>query len=113
MKKEQIAELKEFAYDIIGGVQKAIKELTAENPLILFDKDKIEEDDGLYDYPFGYVVGRHGDYISGQVMKVQGDEFVLFATGDNYGETFDLEISQLPFESLVSILDYLEERSAE
>ena len=29
------------------------------------------------------------------------------------GETFDLEISQLPFESLVTILDYLEERSAE
>jgi hypothetical protein len=112
MNKKQIELLQTEANTVIANVHRAVKTLTAENPLILFDKDKVEGDeDFIYDLPIGYNVDKYSTYQQGAVCKVQGDDVELYLTGDEAGQTFDIQLNQLPFESLVELLSYLNERA--
>jgi hypothetical protein len=108
MTKKECSELQANANAIIESVTKAIKSTTADKPLVLFNPKKINCDE-IYDFPYGYTVGRHGDYLQGNVQKVCGNDVTLFLTGDDYGQTLELELEQLPFESLVQLLSYVEE----
>ena len=110
MTRTECLELAVQANAVIKKVVDTIKTLTANKPLVLFDPKSIDTGENEpYDFPFGYTVGRHGDYLSGNVQKVCGNDVSLFLTGDDYGQTLELELEQLPFESLVLLLSYLEE----
>ena len=115
MNKEQIKELVERANESITNVAQAIRTLTTDKPLILFDKDKIDTEEGIssdevYDFPYGYFVGKYESYLSGVVQKVEGNEVTLFLTGEEFGGVYEITLDQLPFESLVDLLHILTER---
>ena len=114
MTKKQITKLVEQANNAIVNVPHALRTLTADKPLILFDKDKIDTKEGvssdeIYDFPIGYYVGKHGDYLQGVVMKVEGDNVTLFLTGEEFGDIWHQYLSDLPFETLVDLLEILME----
>jgi len=109
--KDTLSKMEDSAWQIMRDVQKAIEELTAENPLILFNKDEIESDDDLlYELPYAYYVGKYEYYNEGTIWKVCGKEVTMLLRGEEFGETWQLELNQIPFESLVSLLTYLKER---
>lgn len=109
MKAEHEA-LQELANDTIRSVIDTIRTATKEKPLTLFTvRDDENFQDEIYDYPYGYFVSKHSYYVQGQVMTVNGDEVVLFLTGEDWGDLHHTELSQLPFESLVDLLSYLED----
>ena len=107
MKKEECNRLQVRAYTMLEAVAYAIKGLTEEKPLILFDPKKITDDE-LHEFPSGYEVGRHNDYLEGHVMEVCGEQVTLFLTGDDYGKTIEIQLNQLPFGSQIDILSYIE-----
>jgi hypothetical protein len=111
MRKEQIELLETVANEVIANVHKAIKTLTADNPLILFDKDKVEGDeDEIYDLPIGYNVDKYGSYQQGAIYKVQGDDVELYLTGEEAGQIFHTELTSISFDNQVQLLSYLKER---
>lgn len=113
MTKAEIKSLVIVANTALANVPHAVKILTAENPLILFD-DKIDSDDErLYELPLGYVIDKYENYNEGTVMKVQGNDVTLFMRGEYFGDIVETELDQLPFTSKVQILELIEERSAE
>ena len=109
MTSKEIESLCDDAWSIVHKVTDAIKELTAENPLILFDKENVDPcADELYDLPYGYYVGKYDSYNEGTIWKVHGNDVTLFLRGEGmFGEEWELTLDQLPFESLVSLLDFL------
>lgn len=110
MNKLEIKQLQEHGWNSIRSVVKAIKELTAEKPLILFEKDKPNIDE-IYDLPFGYCVDELPISQQGAVMEVCGSEVKLFLTGEDFGEVLKAEIEYVPYECQLQILAYLEERA--
>ena len=114
MTKKQIEVLQAKANKLYADVILAIIGLTAENPLVLFDSSKVDEDDelrdNLYDFPYGYFVSKHGFYVQGAIMKVKGNNVTLFLTGEDWGDTHELEVDELPYSSLVELLTYIKER---
>jgi len=114
MTKKQIAKLQAKANKLYADVILAIIELTAENPLILFDKSKVDEDDELrdniYEFPYGYYVGKYQYYNQGAIMKVHGNSVTLFLTGEEWGEEHEQDLDEVPYSSLVDLLTYLNER---
>ena len=112
MWKEACSKLQAMAYATINEVTNFIKGHTEEEPLILFDKSNLEDvSDEFYDLPFGYYVGRHGDYNEGKIVEVQGKNVLMVLSGDEFPKTWELELSELPFETLVQLLSYLKERA--
>jgi hypothetical protein len=113
MTKENLETLKTQGWDTIRAVSDAIRTLTAENPLILFDKDNVDScGDELYDLPYGYYVGKYDSYNEGTIWKVQGNDVTLFLRCEGmFGEEWEQTLEEVPFESLVSLLDYLIERA--
>ena len=114
--KEQLKELQKQGWDSIRNVAKAIRELTAEKPLVLFKKDELNKEGGLnsdelYDLPYGYNVDKYSTYQQGAIMEVQGSDVKLFLTGDEFGQVWDSELEYVPFECQLQILSYLEERA--
>jgi hypothetical protein len=108
MDNEQIKSLMDEAWKTIANVQHAVRTLTAENPLILFNKDTIEsDDDTLYELPFGYYVGKYEYYNEGTIWKVHGDNVTIMLRGEEFGDLWELTLDQLPFESVVSLLEFL------
>jgi hypothetical protein len=111
MDKEQIKSLMDEAWKTIANVQHTVRTLTAENPLILFDKDKADaETDDLYDLPYGYYVDKYENYNQGAIQRVCGDEVTIFLTGERFGETWELSLTELPIESQIDLLTYLTDR---
>lgn len=111
MTKDELKTLEDVAWNSIANVQKAIRTLTAENPLVLFDKDNADgEADELYDLPFGYYVGKYDSYNQGAIQRVCGDEVTIFFTGEQFGDTHELSLSDLPIESQIDLLGYLANR---
>jgi hypothetical protein len=114
MNKGQIKTLTEQGWDSIRAVAKAIRELTAENPLVLFTKEQAENEEvEIYDLPYGYNVDKYSTYQQGAVMEVQGSDVKLFLTGDEFGQVWDSELEYVPFECQLQILQLLEERAEE
>jgi hypothetical protein len=112
MKKVEIETLQEQGWNSIRSVAAAIRELTAENPLVLFTKEQAEKEEvEIYDFPYGYNVDKYSTYQQGAVMEVQGDDVKLFLTGDEFGQVWDSELEYIPFECQLQILSYLEERA--
>lgn len=112
MDKKQIKQLVTEANKAIANVAHAIRTLTADKPLILFDKDNADaEADDIYDLPIGYTVNKYEDYLQGAVWKVEGDEVVLFLTGESWGELYYQNVNDLPFESQTELLDLIAERA--
>lgn len=109
MTNEQIESLRDDAWSIVRKATDAIKTLTAENPLILFDKDSIDPcENELYDLPYGYYVGKYDSYNEGTIWKVHGNDVTLFLRSEGmFGDEWELTLEQLPFESLVLLLDSL------
>lgn len=96
MTKAELESLTKQGWDSIRSVAKAIRELTAENPLVLFDKDKLNKEGGLnsdelYDLPYGYNVDKYSTYQQGAVMEVQGGDVKLFLTGDEFGQIMGIQ----------------------
>lgn len=114
MTKEDIRNLESSANLLYVNVILAIRELTAENPLVLFDKSKVDEDeelrDNIYEFPYGYYVGKYQYYNQGAIMKVHGNSVTLFLTGEEWGEEHEQELDEVPYSSLVNLLTYLIER---
>jgi len=113
MTKKDLEFLQSEANKALTDVENAIKNLTKDKPLILFTIEDTEEDDfcdNVYDYPYGYTVSKHGFYMQGAIQKIEGDDVKLFLTGEDWGELHDLKLSELPFESLISVLTNLIER---
>lgn len=115
MDNSKLKTIVQQGWDTIRAVSDAIKELTAEKPLVLFEKDKMNKEGGIhtdevYDLPYGYYVDKYSDYIQGAVMNVKGDDIQMFATGDEFGTVYDIELSYIPFESQLQILQMLIER---
>jgi hypothetical protein len=112
--KQELKELQNLANRCLNDVANVIRILTADNPLILFDKDTIESDnDTLYDLPFGYYVGKYEYYNEGTIWKVHGNDVTIMLRGEQFGDTWELSVSDLPFESQVDLLTYLAERIEE
>lgn len=108
MTKDDLEKLQEAANDILNGVEAAIRELTTGNPLVLFTGESAEENqDNIYDYPYGYTVSRHGYYLQGAVQKVCGNDVTLFLTGEDWGEEYIVGVSELPVGSQIDLLTYL------
>jgi len=109
--KEQLIALQKLSNECRDNVENAIRTLTADNPLVLFDKDKIDScSDELYDFPFGYYIGRYDTYNQGAIQRVCGDDVTIFLTGEQFGEEWELNVADLPFYSQVELLTYLIER---
>jgi hypothetical protein len=110
MTKTEVSKLVITATEHIALVHQAVKELTAENPLILFDKEQEDLSDIVYDFPYAYYVEKYGYHISGVVYKVCGDEVEMFLTGEEYGDMHQLKLYEIPHTSLIDILDILKDR---
>jgi hypothetical protein len=114
MDKKELSFLQETANKVYDEVTKTIKDLTKENPLEVFSKEDTEADDfqdRVYEHPYGYFVSKHGFYVQGAVQKVQGNDAILFLTGEDWGDDYTVDVSELPFESQISLLTNLIERS--
>lgn len=109
MNKEYLLKLQEQANLIVEQVSIVIKSMTTDNPLVLFDKDNPDMDT-IYDLPIGYYVDKYDTYKQGAIHTVNGNDVTIFFTGEDFGDTFNLELYQLPFESLIELLTYLSER---
>lgn len=107
--KTEHKELQQTAKDVNEKVIETIRRVTTEKPLILFDSKADDLEDEIYDYPYGFFVSKYNYYIQGQVMSVKGNEVVLFLTGEDWGEFHDLILDDLPIESLIDLLSYLDE----
>ena len=115
MSKDDLEKLVELCNDCMSGVTNAIKELTAVNPLVLFEKDKLNTDEGImsdevYEFPFVDLVGRHEEHFSGVVMSVQGEDIKVFLTADEYGQVWDASLSDVSYPAQVDLLQHLIER---
>ena len=113
MDKNDLKIMRSAAHKIYGDVTEAIKTLTKENPLEVFSKEESEANDfcdKVYEHPYGYFVSKHGFYVQGAVQKVQGSDATLFLTGEDWGEEHTVDVSELPFESQIMLLDSLIER---
>jgi len=113
MTKKDLEFLQSEANKALTNVEDVIKRLTKDNPLILFTIEDSEADnfcDDVHDYPYGYMVSKHGHYLQGAIQKIEGNDVKLFLTGEDFGELYDIGLSELPFESLISVLTYLIER---
>ena len=118
MNKSKLKTIVRQGWDGIRAVSDAIKELTAEKPLVLFTKEQVlnkegdvtEESIEIYDLPYGYYVDKYSTYIQGAVMNVQGHDIQMFATGDEFGTIYEIELSYVPFECQLPILQMLIER---
>ena len=103
--------LHEEANRVYNEVEAAIKNLTKDNPLVLFTPESAEENqDDIYEYPYGYTVSKHGYYLQGAIQKVSGDEVTLFLTGEDWGEEYTQTVSELPYSSQIDLLTRLIER---
>jgi hypothetical protein len=115
MDKNELIALKDTANKVCFDLENTIKDLTKKNPLTLFTKEDSEKDefqDKVYDdYPYGYTVSKHGYYLQGAVQKVEGNDVTLFLTGEDWGEEYEVGLSELPFGSQVEILAILIEKA--
>ena len=116
MNKETLKSLQEQGWDLIRSVAAAIEKLTADKPLVLFEKDKMNQEGGLntdeiYDLPYSYNVDKYSTYQQGAVMEVQGTNVKLFLTGEEFGELFHVELSSISFDNQSDLLTYLAERA--
>ena len=112
MNKEALKSLQKQGWDSIRSVAAAIRELTAEKPLVLFTKEQAENEEvEIYDLPYGHNVDKYSTYQQGAVMEVNGSDVKLFLTGDEFGQIWDSELEYIPFECQLQILSYLEERA--
>jgi len=112
--------LKELGWRVIKEVTDTIKNDTKDNPLNVFtlneDGDPVDIDgelmdpDAIYDLPYGYVVGKYNEYFQGVVKVVNGNDVTLYMTGEEFGELWDTEVDQLPFETRVELLNFLMKR---
>jgi hypothetical protein len=109
MNKEQILLIQTEANKVIHEVYEAVKNLTAENPLILFEGENVDVDE-ILDLPYGYNVGKYEEYQQGAIRRVCGEEVELFLTGDFWGETLHTELCQITFDQQIDLLTYLSER---
>ena len=114
MTKKDLQLLQDLAWKTTANVIDVIKKLTADNPLILFDKETIECNDdafdAFYNLPYAYYVGKHEFYSEGSIWKVHGNNVTIMFRGEEFGDTWELELNEIPYESLVSLLTYLMER---
>lgn len=109
--KEACSRMEISAYTMMEQIINFIKGHTEEEPLILYDKEKLDGgDDTFYELPFAYYVDKHSFYCEGRIVEVQGDNVLMLFTGEEFGEEHNLELNQCPFESLVQLLSYLEKR---
>ena len=111
MTKEVLETMKEIANDVSRNIQKAISELTRENPLVLFTDDQANaEADDIYEFPYAYYVDKYSGYNQGAIQNVSGNDVTIFLTGDEFGNKIELDLSEVPFSSQVDLLNYLIER---
>ena len=113
MWKEACSKIEVSAYSIMEQVFKFIKGHTEELPLILYDKDKLkdgEADDEFYDLPYAYFVDKYESYNEGKIVEIQGENVLLVFSGDEFPNTHELELSEVPFVTQVELLSYLEKR---
>jgi hypothetical protein len=109
MNKEVLITMRSIGNDIVHNVYNAIKDLTAENPLIVFNKEEADVDNVL-DLPYSFNVDKYGTYEQGAIYKVEGENVELFLTGDNWGQIYHTELCWIPFEQQLDLLNYLAER---
>jgi hypothetical protein len=111
MNKEEIKQLVTEANKVFANVAKAIRILTAGNPLVLFTREEVDKDDNLiYEMPSEYYVNKYEDYLQGAVRKVEDNDVTLFLMGEDFGDEITLCIDDLPFGSQIDLLERLEER---
>ena len=111
MEKMTLLLLVTDAKNVQRNVLNAIKTTTAEKPLVLFDKDKVNStDEDILNFPYSYTVTDNNDYVEGAIWKVEGNEVVLFLTGESWGELYYQNVNDLPFESQIEILKLIAER---
>ena len=110
MNKAEIKTMQALANQAIANVFNAIKTLTAEKPLIVFNREEADVDSVL-DLPYGFNVDKYGYYEQGAIYKVEGDAVELFLTGDNWGQIYHTELCWIPYDQQVDLLDYLMERA--
>lgn len=115
MTKDELKTLVEQGWSNVRAVVEAIKTLTAEKPFVLFDFEKIDTDEGIsqdemYDLPFAYYVDKHFFYCEGRIQRIEGNDVTMIFTGEEYGEEHQLELQQVPYESLLEVLSMLAER---
>ena len=111
MFKEACSRLQMIAYSTMEEVINFIKGHTEEEPLIIYDKEKLDgTDDKFYELPFAYYVDKHNFYCEGRIVQIQGNNVLMIFTGEEFGEEHELELNQCPFESLVEVMSYLEKR---
>jgi len=112
MDKAQILNVQAEASKAIANVYHTLKTETEKNPLILFDKDNIESDsDELYDLPIGYTVNKYGDYLQGAIWKVEGNDVTIFFTGEEFGQLYSIELTDVSFDNQSDLLTYLADRT--
>jgi len=96
------------SWKMIDNAIKILKDATMEKPLILFTDEQVEEcSDGIYDYPYGYFITKHGFYVQGNAMQVHNGEVTLFLTGEDWGDLHVLPINEMPVESIIGLVDFL------
>jgi hypothetical protein len=112
MTKNDLLKLQTDAGNISRLVEETIKSLTKDNPLVLFDRENLkDEENEPYDFPSGFNVDKYGSYEQGAVMRVEGEAVTLFLTGDNYGQEYHTELCWISFDNQIGILTYLIERA--
>jgi hypothetical protein len=111
---KELEALQQKGYDVIKEIIETLKEKTKENPLVIFTDEQASEDDNemIYDLPYGYTTSRDGYYLQGAIQKVQGNDVTIFFTGDNWGETYQSDLDELPFYSLVQLLSFLDRQQS-
>ncbi len=115
MNKEKLKLLQQQGWDTIRDTSDAIRTLTEENPIIIFEKDKIDTEEGIsedeiYSLPYGYNVDKYSTYQQGAIMEVHGSDVKLFLTGEEFGQVIESELEYIPFECQLFLLSYLENR---
>lgn len=99
-------EIQKLAIEANEKVMEIIMSEAKKRDVILFNPETIDND-AVYDFPFVDFVSRHGFHVAGVVQKLSGDNMTMFHTGEEFGETTELPITDLLNESAIIILDYL------
>lgn len=110
MTKDEILALQTEGVNNIQKVYDAIIALTKDNPLILFDKERDDLNEVVYELPYSYYVGKYEYYNQGAIYKVHGNQIELFLTGEEWGEEWHQELHDVPIWSRLDILELLAER---
>jgi hypothetical protein len=102
-KPKTIHQIGAEAAQLVESVYANLEAFTKKRKLVLFDPETVDSD-AVYNFPFAFNVDKHEFHISGVVQSVYKGKFILFHLGEEFGDTSELGIRDIPVEAAIDIV---------